>query len=283
VGSTRLGLCTPLLLDASGSSGGGGRAMTFQWSLVGLNEDGVSSVSAILQVGADSGMNGFRFSVSNSTLLLPNAVFNVSVTVQNFMGASSTANATVEIAGQPLPDIRVESELNPRVYVRQSVSMKVRGSVSSCASSGDGRALQWLWFLRTIGAPAGTVEAGYVTRWNSEGPRAGFTATGEWLLSTSVALSEYVTSDPTTLRIPANVLQPGLEYLVEVVGRMAQRPSVNVRKHVIANVPLPSRSRQLSGRHRIAFDLNLVCMYVCAELGASASIHVTGGCASHHQ
>jgi hypothetical protein len=73
------------------------------------------------------------------------------------------------------------------------------------------------------------VEVGYVTRWNSEGPRAGFTATGEWLLSTSVALSEYVTSDPTTLRIPANVLQPGLEYLVEVVGRMAQRPSVNVR------------------------------------------------------
>ena len=262
VGSTRLGLCTPLLLDASGSSGGGGRAMTFQWSLVGLNEDGVSSVSAILQVGADSGMNGFRFSVSNSTLLLPNAVFNVSVAVQNFMGASSTANATVEIAGQPLPDIRVESELNPRVYVRQSVSMKVRGSVSSCASSGDGRALQWLWFLRTIGAPAGTVEAGYVTRWSSEGPRAGFTATGEWLLSTSVALSEYVTSDPTTLRIPANVLQPGLEYLVEVVGRMAQRPSVNVRKHVIANVPLPSRSRQWSGRHRIAIDLNLVCMSV---------------------
>jgi hypothetical protein len=264
--------------------------MTFQWSLVGLNDDGVNAVIGILQAGTDTGMNSFRFSVTDSALLLPNANFNVSVVVQNFMGASSVMNATVEIAGQPLPDVRVDSELTPRVFIRQSVTMKVRGSVSSCASSGDGRALQWVWILRGISAPANTVERGYVTRWNSGGPSAGFVPTGELQLSLAANLSEFMTSDPTTLRIPANVLQPGLEYLVEVVGRMAARPTVNVSLfgYLCAQKPMNRYPMLLLASSRCDL-LTLWCLLVYerlpppAELGCGARVNPTGGPAGSHQ
>jgi hypothetical protein len=59
VGATRLGLCSPLVLDGSSSSGGGGRAMTFGWALTGDNEYGLQTVQ-----GIEEWTEGFPFSTS---------------------------------------------------------------------------------------------------------------------------------------------------------------------------------------------------------------------------
>jgi hypothetical protein len=49
--------------------------------------------------------------VSNTSVLLADAVFSVTLTATNFMGASASSTVVVQIAGNPLPNVVMNSEL----------------------------------------------------------------------------------------------------------------------------------------------------------------------------
>ena len=222
LGATSLGLCAPLTLDGSSSTGGGGRAMTYAWSVAGLNTYGATSATNLQAAANGVPLNNLMLVVSNSTLLVADAVINVTLTVQNFMGAAAAASVTVTIAGNPLPNVAIVSDPSPTLLRAQALTLPARGSVSSCAGTGDGRSLQYLWFLTSYVYDAAVVDPSYVT------PLAIDNA-GTRLGDGTVSLAGWVTNDPTQLKVPANTLQPGVTYVIAVIGRMTSRPTVNVR------------------------------------------------------
>ena len=65
--------------------------------------------------------------VSNTSLLVADSAIAVSLTGTNFMGSSSTATVMVSVAGEPLPNVVINSAM-----VRDGVSATHEGDVSEC-------------------------------------------------------------------------------------------------------------------------------------------------------
>ena len=99
-GSTRVGACDPLLLDASGSVDFSGRTLDFVWL-----------VSPPIQSTHGSGTNIDLHDDSlfvPSLSLIPGTSYNVSLSLTNFLGGTANASVVVHVASQPLPRVSID-------------------------------------------------------------------------------------------------------------------------------------------------------------------------------
>lgn len=111
--SLRVGACDDLDLDAGGSSGSGGRALTF-----------VFSVSPFLRATLDDGFTADNHSVAQVSALLQSAhghrviipsiampratVFIITLTVSNFLGYSGSTTIIVSKLNIPVPVLKIQ-------------------------------------------------------------------------------------------------------------------------------------------------------------------------------
>ena len=89
--------------------------MLYQWDMQGANSFGNDSVTNIRAAEPPVPLNNAMLVVDNATLLVADSVISITLTVQNFMGGQARATFAVSVAGNPLPSIRIESDVNVQV------------------------------------------------------------------------------------------------------------------------------------------------------------------------
>ena len=104
-----VGVCDQLVLDASATSGSGGRQMTFSY-----NATGLPNVTKVFEeVNAENGGYGRHTVVVPAAAMPQGARMKISLTVTNFLGESSTKVIEVKKLGYPAPSVSIQGT-NPR-------------------------------------------------------------------------------------------------------------------------------------------------------------------------
>ena len=108
-GPLRLGVCDPMLLDASGTVDSSGRSLDFDWS-----------IEPPLQYPGDgSGTAVFLYSQS---LIVPagslssSTVYSVTVTATNFLGGAASVTVAVVVASTALPRVSIDGGSRRTVF-----------------------------------------------------------------------------------------------------------------------------------------------------------------------
>lgn len=162
--------CDSIILDASSSTGSGGRPLTFHWSRViggypqALVTDNGTHVEtdegATLPHDAMSGLYSsstspwYSSAPSGSTVAVPRELlvagiaYNFTVTVTNDFGSASTTHALVTTTARPIPSVVLPN--SDRYTIRAGLDMHLEPSVNiSACYSGDDAAIVWQWQLLT--------------------------------------------------------------------------------------------------------------------------------------
>jgi len=102
--SESVGRCDDLGLDASGSSGSGGRAMEYVFSVASDSGHSVKNLTETLELAnaANGGDGIYRVKVASADMV-PGSTFTVTLTATNFLGNSASATTTVTKLGLPAP------------------------------------------------------------------------------------------------------------------------------------------------------------------------------------
>jgi len=189
-----VGLCSPLTLDGSLSTGGGGRALHMTWTIVNVQpvHTSTSSLSSFLFLAS------FNSSVSltlNSSLLLSGTTYTFNLQVTNFLQSTSSQNITVKKSKFLLPNVIIEGPAF--VYVFQSDTLSLQADASqpqACGTQGISSPMAFSW--------------------------AEITGT----LPSTVRL---VSPDPKVMVVAPNSLRSGKKYTFQVTVAMAYNPMLN--------------------------------------------------------
>ena len=130
--SASVGVCDGLVLDASSSSGSGGRSLRYNFTVHSENGGDVRNVSAALNIAnrGNDGMGTHRIVLASATMPR-NLQFAVAVTVTNFLGFSDTATVAAAKLNQPVPSVSIQGD-NPRSATHsESLTLKVNAAVPS--------------------------------------------------------------------------------------------------------------------------------------------------------
>lgn len=131
LGPQVIGLCDPLVLDATSSGGSGGRSFTSSnWTVdvaLSTNMTVSSNLSALL-VAAD---NSLRLSVPAS-LLPTGSTIAFRLQVQSFLGSTASSVFTVAKVGVAVPIVVIKGPPSLRVTKGQDVLVEALISVDAC-------------------------------------------------------------------------------------------------------------------------------------------------------
>ena len=127
-GSESYASCDTVAIDASATSGGAGRAMTFTWGL----EPNIPNYAAIAAlVGAQTG---------KTLIIAPNNLtagvsYTFHVRVENFFNMVSTGYKRVQVSALPLPQILVgDGAPQVRTTRKQPLALSAKVLLSACRS-----------------------------------------------------------------------------------------------------------------------------------------------------
>ena len=111
---TAVGVCDNLKLDASATSGSGGRRMAFNYTLVECASGGCANVTASLnEANAANGGYGSHTATIPSSAMPKGTKMVFRLTVRNFLGEVAAKTATVTKLGYPAPIVSIQGA-NPR-------------------------------------------------------------------------------------------------------------------------------------------------------------------------
>jgi hypothetical protein len=222
-GATTVGRCDAVTLDGSSSLSAGGRALAFLWTVDALNDfaaavvtDVTAALAVVVNVSALDGSANSSYAagpllrVANASLLPPDASFRFTLTATNFFGLSANASVDVRVASAAVPQLSLDVGSTLDLFRSKSAVVVARATQSTCG--GDTRdALSFNWTVAaTTSDPA--------------------TTAGDWVVPLPAGyLRQFVTRDPSVLRIPADVLQVGAIIDVDVTVSVLGRPATMVR------------------------------------------------------
>ena len=195
--SSVVGVCDDLTVDGSGTTGSGGRAMAFAWSVAGLNSAAPSAnVSAAVSAANAAGVAQLAVPWN---AMAPGQALQFTLSATNFLELSGSASVAVRKAGLPLPAVSVQGA-NPRETTHSlALDLVVSAALPQVACLGS-----------SGGPPNGKMSF----KWSEEtGAFAG-------------ALSG-TSKNPRTLRIPAGSLAASATYVFRAVAVLTDRPSLN--------------------------------------------------------
>ena len=139
--SSTIGNCSDLSVDGSGSTGSGGRSMTYRWAVTsptGVDTSGITSYLATINTGYGSTV----LTLTNS-LLRGSATYNVILTLTNFLGSStSSSTAAVSTSHKDVPIVTLASS-SVSVTKSDTISLYASASLSACSSSSSGLTYKW--------------------------------------------------------------------------------------------------------------------------------------------
>jgi hypothetical protein len=139
--SAAVSVCDSVVIDASRSTGSGGRALSYQWMITPPQE---SSQAAYNVTG------GSVLTLTASSSNLTRGEYSIRLVLQNFLGYRSYGIATVQVVASALPNIVI---LGPEtVFASQVLTLYGKASPSACASSSSLR-LSYLWYQTGLSTP----------------------------------------------------------------------------------------------------------------------------------
>ena len=226
------GNCDEIVLDASGTSGGAGREMTYTWGLE-PNVPDFTSLSAMMR-----GQTGTVVTIEPYNLTAgTDYVFHLRAT--NFFGETATSSVRLSISALPLPQISV-GDGNAIVHTTkdQELYLNARVVLSACM-------------------PPELAQMTYL--WSALG----------W--SGTTAIVDELTLDPRTLAtrmlvIPKDMLKPGQHYDLQLYGHSTENASYSGSATVRVACDYTPVQAVISGGDRIVSRLGQI------ELSAAASI-----------
>jgi len=134
-----LGACNDLILDASGSTGSGGRPFqSIQWAFVSADQsasvqDNAANVKTVLQAAAAEGQTRVRVPRAQ---LEDGATYTVSVSLTNWLGGVGTSEtASMTVSGLNLPSLSVLGGTTQQASRNQEFSLTARASARGCNAS----------------------------------------------------------------------------------------------------------------------------------------------------
>eukprot|EP01132_Coremiostelium_polycephalum_P002777 gene2777-3451_t len=132
---TTVGPCDQVVLDGSFSSGGAGRDLTFEWSLISA-PDNQQQLRNALSTSAN------KVNLSNSTLVV-GSTYIFGLTVTNWMGESDSTNITISKIGSDVLQVDI---FGPSRFTIPSIDLILDGNASmSACSNSDGSAFTYKW------------------------------------------------------------------------------------------------------------------------------------------
>ncbi|CAM9381244.1 unnamed protein product, partial [Ectocarpus sp. 8 AP-2014] len=176
-----VGLCGEFSLDGRLSSGAASRSLSAVWNVSTTIASNSAAVAAV--AGALKPFQGSLFATVNSTSLEPLVEFQISLIVENFLGAVDAAAVTVTRVNEDAPSVVVVGPATKTAMRSRATSLRMAATPPAC---GDASSLSFTW-----------TESGM---------------DGYDVLDTSV-IEDLVGNDPTALTIPAYTLgYPGSMY-----------------------------------------------------------------------
>jgi len=148
-GPGTLGSCDDLVLDARGSTGGGGRPLSFHWSLVSSNSEldnggGLARVQKLL-AGQNSVLYADRV-VFTRDMLEPGIEYTFRVAVTTFLGRrASSADFVVSKANDPLPFLSIKGSSELTITCDKPLKLSVAASAPTCADQTASKKLVFTW------------------------------------------------------------------------------------------------------------------------------------------
>ncbi|TYZ58586.1 hypothetical protein PybrP1_011415, partial [[Pythium] brassicae (nom. inval.)] len=215
-GAKSLGTCDDLFLDASTSSGSGGRAMSFTWLLVGsANTKSAPDAFSAALLNATT-RNDMSLQIA-AALVDEDASYDISLQVQNFFGMTSSPRVvTVKKAGMPLPIVSIRGGSKQEVYRAKELTVTAAAANPACIAASDN----------------GTASVA----------TASMNMNFSWIqLSGDLNATEFrsTSPNPRILRLPAQTLRVGVQYVFQIFVAMANNAKVNNTASVEVTV-LPS-------------------------------------------
>ena len=152
VPSVTVGSCSNVSVDASQSTGSGGRDWGSVVWVVSASQQDISSVQhmqSILDAGGTAQTQQYELP---SALLVPGATYSLSLSLTNFLGKLSSSSATFSIAvnNPNTPSVKISGGSRRVVQANQVLVLYSSASRASCAEDSSS-ALQFTWRLRNEG------------------------------------------------------------------------------------------------------------------------------------
>jgi len=230
----RVGKCDSASLDASASTGSGGRALAFYFGL----QPGTPNDAQVRSFVLGALVPPYTLSQLNipASLLLPGVSYTFFVRATNFLDESSLASVVINKVSESGPIVEIEGPST--VNVQTSASFKLRGSatLSACASSPGSAPSD------PCCATQAPQSGGIVYSWSlrSVSPE----------LAAGQALTLHETKDTRQLFMPSNSLVPGHVYRMQLRASMANNASIYGVSEVDVNCYFAPLVARISGGDR---------------------------------
>jgi len=143
---TSVGICSSLVVSAAGSSGGGGRDLTYSWS-VNVSEPSANCTARLLKVALGA-------TASSAVATLPRAAvepcagatLSASVEVSNFFGERSVVTKSVKVLHGAAPEIKIVGGSDLRTLASRKIQLRADAKRVSCdGEASTSSSLSFLW------------------------------------------------------------------------------------------------------------------------------------------
>jgi hypothetical protein len=224
VGSTTLGFCDPLVLDAAASKG---TRVKYQWRC--LNDD---NLDELLKTASDS-----KISIAPADIMKKDFAFKVAVSVEDFSGTTSTEKVLdVYRSSSPLPIIFIDSDAEIFVEPGEGIFLKGKAEFSSCVEPSE---IEFSWALGQDGSDLTVLGSDAIPGSDGE-------ASDQYELGGRV------------INVRPNVLVPGQTYTFELTGAPIGEPANAASASVVVHVLRPALTADIAGGSREVSSLREV-------------------------
>ncbi|EQC32208.1 hypothetical protein SDRG_09960 [Saprolegnia diclina VS20] len=150
-GATSLGACDDLVLDATATSGSGGRPMAWRWAcVVELTQQPCNG--SLAQISAST--QAIRVP---ATELIVGVGYRIHLNCTNYFGLSGASTLLVTKSTSALPSVYMDGPSAVRVAYSNPIVLSGVAVAPTCnSSSSDSAALQLSWTIREAAAPTST-------------------------------------------------------------------------------------------------------------------------------
>jgi hypothetical protein len=158
---TTLGQCDDLLLDASGSTGSGGRAMGYTYTALAGVGANLAAVYDALHLASCPPLSETpcNQAVVSADTLVAGKTYTFTVTVSNFWGASGSATAVIYKTSQPTPKVLISGPTTKNVRSSDKVPLSSDVELSSCYNGDAQMSFEW---TQLPGSPTVTLDPSFV-------------------------------------------------------------------------------------------------------------------------
>jgi hypothetical protein len=223
--SQAVGVCSDLMLDGSTSSGSGGRALNYEYSVAWVRgsepKSSLANMTALLHASnlLHGGKGAFRVHVPSETMP-PGVTMDVTLRVENFIGEFHSTTVRIRKLTVPVPTLRVAG-VNPRTDATFSSTVKMQAVAS-------------LPVMTCVDEDLASLDMSF--EWRE--------LTGK---ISDEAMGTFATKNPRVLSIPAGTLEANLNYTFEVTGFMKDDVNVTSSATVLVDVAQQALVARIAG------------------------------------